>query len=212
MGPKHLFRLLPAALCGLSICACAHPPTENNRQPAKEDAVMATPESADNNPISAGEIGQRFLKLIGGLQAEADITESRINEVIGVTLVPNEGKWWYGYKQDLADGWFFVLDFVPASPQRQPRVGLSFDNREDRFADMTAACVSFDEYHKALKAMGFQDSPTVEPRGPDDTVGIVTSWRYFKGDITILMVPQPEAKRPSDKNKHACIKSISTID
>lgn len=174
---------------------------------------MATPESAVNqNPISAAEIGQRFLKLIEGLQTKADITESRINQVIGVTLVPNEGDWWYGYKQDLADGWFFTLDFVPASAQRPPRVGLSFEHREDRLADMAAACVSFDEYHNALKAMGFQDSPMVEPRGPDDTTGIVTSWRYFKGDITISMIAQPEARRPSEKNKHACVKSISSIN
>lgn len=48
---------------------------------------MTTPDTLMVNPtLSAVEIGERFLKLLGGLDSRKDLTVDRVREVTGISL------------------------------------------------------------------------------------------------------------------------------
>lgn len=163
---------------------------------------MTTPEStgtADNPKFSAEEIGKRFLKLIGELESGNDLSEKRIEDVIGVTLQQAEiGPF---YSQELGGGWSYILFFIPESSSIKKGVDLNFQKLGERFASMDAVCaLSFDDYHNALQEMGFRDVPIY------GEIGQLESWRYYKDDITLSIIPQNVT--PGEAGR-LCVKSIN---
>src|SRR3546814_6919290 len=100
--------------------------------------VPATP--TDNPTLTAEEIGRRFLKLIEGLEARSDLSLDRIKNDTGVALgrfpVPSETLTYYAYSQPLDDGWFFSINYNPASPGLKEGAELIFSNVRNDLAGM----------------------------------------------------------------------------
>lgn len=176
---------------------------------------MTLPEAVTANKItlSVEEIGNRFLKLIEGLDSRDDLSPERIREVMGITLKkPEPEELSVGYwSADLADGWRYAFTYTPESPSLVKGVNLRFQNSKNDFSSMSAVCaLDFEHYDKALKAMGFDGSPTYGP------IGQVEDWRYVKfakggigGHIVISLVPQNLiAGEPSQM----CVRAIGTLN
>ena len=166
---------------------------------------MTAPVTPTDNPtLTAEEIGKRFLKLIEGLKSRSDLSLDRITEVTGIALSLVEGGGRYAHSEALGDDWYYSLWHVPASPQFKQGVTLEFGKAKEPFADMAPVCVlDFDYYHAALKAMGYRDTPI---RGE---IGQLQSWRYYKNDITISIIPQNAIAGESGR---LCVKSIGTLN
>src|SRR3546814_8588482 len=144
--------------------------------------VPATP--TDSPTLTAEEIGRRFLKLIEGLEARSDLSLDRIKNDTGIALgrfpVPSENLTYYAYSQPLDDGWFFSINYNPASPGLKEGAELIFSNVRNDLAGMQSVCaLDFEYYHDALSAMGYRHTPT------HGEIGQLRSWRYYKTDITI---------------------------
>ncbi|ATS49899.1 hypothetical protein XAP3CFBP6996_000350 [Xanthomonas citri pv. fuscans CFBP 6996] len=204
--------LFLTALCAPALSACAHGPL---KPLPKEHADMTLPEAVtgDKITLSAEEIGNRFLKLIEGLESRDDLSPERIREVMGITLKkPDPAELSVAYWSiDLQDGWRYAFTYVPESPSLLKGVDLTFQNDKDDWSNMSAVCgLDFDHYDKALKAMGFNASPTYGP------IGQLEDWRYTKfakdgvgGDIVISVVPRNIVVREPGR---LCVKSIGTLN
>lgn len=169
---------------------------------------MTLPESTpttDNPTLSAEEIGKRFLRLIEGLESRSDLSLERIREVTGVTLTMEPGTLGAGYwSHDLGGGWRYALTYYAKSPSLLEGVGLSFEHRENNFSDMTPVCdLDFEYYHNALKAMGYRGVPI------HGEIGQLEFWRYYKGDITLSILPQNVVTGEAGR---LCVKSIGTLN
>ena len=167
---------------------------------------MTAPVAPTDNPtLTAEEVGKRFLKLIEGLESRSDLTPGRIEEVVGISLKARpEMLGTVFWSEDLGDGWRYVFDYIPASPSLLQGVGLSFENEEGGSSDMTTICrLGFNDYHSALKAMGFRDTPI------HGEIGQLQSWRYYKNDITLSIIPQNVVAGESGR---LCVKSIGTLN
>ncbi|MEA9579859.1 hypothetical protein VC218_13410 [Xanthomonas nasturtii] len=207
--------LFLTALLVPALGACAHTASHPLKPLAKEHADMTLPEAvtADKITLSVEEIGNRFLKLIEGLDSRDDLSPERIREVMGITLKePEAGKLGAGYwSVDLADGWRYLFIYVPESLSLLKGVDLTFQNSVDDSANMSAICgLDFHHYDKALRAMGFDASPTYGP------IGQLQDWRYAKlskngvgGNIVISVIPQNLISREPTQ---LCVKSIGTLN
>jgi hypothetical protein len=195
--------LLVSSAVILSGCAHSNPPA--SPLPAQEPAAMTAPATPTDNPtLTAEEIGRRFLKLIEGLESRSDLSLERIAEVTGVKLSLVEGGGRYAHSEALGDGWYYSLWHVPASPSLKRGVALNFVKAEEPFANMASVCaLDFDYYHAALKAMGYRDTPI------HGEIGQLQSWRYYKNDITISIIPQNVVAGESGR---LCVKSIGTLN
>src|SRR3546814_5750286 len=102
--------------------------------------VPATP--TDSPTLTAEEIGRRFLKLIEGLEARSDLSLDRIKNDTGIALgrfpVPSENLTYYAYSQPLDDGWFFSINYNPASPGLKEGAELIFSNVRNRSEEHTS--------------------------------------------------------------------------
>ncbi|PPT92252.1 hypothetical protein XaraCFBP7407_20130 [Xanthomonas arboricola pv. arracaciae] len=207
--------LVLTVLCGIALSACAHAPAQPLKPLPKEHADMTLPEAVTANKItlSVEEIGNRFLKLIEGLDSRDDLSPERIRQVMGITVnKPEQDKVSVGYwSADLADGWRYAFTYVPESLSLLKGVDLTFQNSVDDWANMSAVCaLDFEHYDKALKAMGFNASPTYGP------IGQLEDWRYTKlakngsgGNIVLSVVPQNLIAREPTR---LCVKSIGTLN
>lgn len=170
---------------------------------------MATPESssATSSNLTAEEIGKRFLKLIEGLESRENLNLERVQEVLGVPLKRFDGtpEYLYGYSQPLGEGWYFSVDYISGSPSLLRGVSLEFGKPGERFPEFPAfACtLDLEYYHNALIAAGFRDAPIY------GEIGELRSWRYYKGDITLSIIPQNVV---AGKPGRLCVKSISTLN
>jgi hypothetical protein len=191
--------------CALAASACAA--TSQASPSAKEAATMTTPEptpAVENPTLSAEEIGKRFLKLVEGLKTPEDLSLELVEEVTGLSLLQASGKKYYGYGQKLAEGWFYAIWFYPEEHGNRRGVGLDFEHESDRHSNMATVCnLDFDHYHNALKAMGFRDVPI------HGEIGQLESWRYYKDDITLSIVPQNVIAGEAGR---LCVKSIGTLN
>ncbi|KQQ82569.1 hypothetical protein ASF73_19590 [Xanthomonas sp. Leaf131] len=215
MRSARVALILLIALCSSALSACAHAPARPLQPLSKEHADMTLPEAVTANKItlSAEEIGNRFLKLIEGLDSRDDLSPERIRQVMGITLKkPEPEDLSVGYWSiDLADGWRYAFTYVPESPSLLKGVDLTFQHYKDDWSNMSAVCgLDFDHYDKALKAMGFSASPTYGP------IGQLEDWRYVKfakrglgGHIVISVIPQNLIVREPTK---LCVKSIGTLN
>jgi hypothetical protein len=189
----------------VSLSGCVHSNPPASPIPAQEPAAMTAPATpADNPTLTAEEIGKRFLKLIEGLESRNDLSLERITEVTGITLSLVEGGGRYAHSEAVGDGWYYSLWHVPASPSLKQGVALDFAKPGERFAEMAPVCaLDFDYYHAALKAMGYRDAPI------HGEIGQLQSWRYYKNDITISILPQNVVAGESGR---LCVKSIGTLN
>ncbi|WP_386340140.1 hypothetical protein O4D10_00495 [Xanthomonas citri pv. citri] len=204
--------LFLTVLCAPALSACVHGPL---KPPPKEHADMTLPEAVTANKItlSAEEIGNRFLKLIEGLDSRDDLSPERIRKKMGITLKqPEQGRLSVGYwSNDLGDGWRYAFTYTPESVSLLKGVGLTFQNSVDDFGNMSAICtLDFEYYDRKLKEMGFNASPTYGP------IGQLEDWRYAKlakngtgGNIVISIIPQNLVSREQTR---LCIKSIGTLN
>lgn len=159
-----------------------------------------------DSALSAEEIGERFLKLIGGLESRSDLSLERIRAATGISLTVEPGSLGAVYwSSDLGGGWRYALTSVSLSPSLLNGISLDFVKSDERFAPMPdAICVlDFDHYHNALQAMGFR---AVEIRGE---IGQLENWRYYKGDITLSILPQNAVPGAAGR---LCVKSIGTLN
>lgn len=167
---------------------------------------MTAPATPTDSPtLTAEEIGRRFLKLIEGAESRSDLTPVRIEEVVGISLTAKpETLGAVFWSEDLGGGWRYALHYIPASPSLLQGVGLFFEHETDGYSDMSPVCeLDFDDYHNALKAMGFRDAPI------HGEIGQLQSWRYYKNDITISIIPQNVVAGESGR---LCVKSIGTLN
>lgn len=109
-----------AILCVTSLCACAHTLGKPTSPLPKKPRAMTTPDTSMVNPtLSAVEIGERFLKLLGGLDSRKDLTVDRVREVTGIYLkkvaFPSEALESYIHGQALSNGWSYLLELTPES-------------------------------------------------------------------------------------------------
>lgn len=200
---------------GWLLCACAHSTAEPDRQPAKEHAVMVTPESnpaTDNPNRSAVEIGKRFLQLLEGLESRDDLSLERVKSVLGVPLRRFDGTpdYLFAYNQPLDDGWYFSVRYISESPSLQRGLVLDFGKPGEGGGPIPAdvCALDFDYYHNALKAMGFLAQQYYGEHN------LFLDWRYTKFkksdgtvDMTISIV-QMAGNEPG----HMCVKSIGTLN
>ncbi|WP_374012668.1 hypothetical protein [Pseudoxanthomonas koreensis] len=193
--------LLSAAM--LVAAGCAH----TGRQEHGADAIT---EASDAErlaaPTTAAEMGRRFLKLIGSIKSRDELTPELIRQVTGIALdevKPGELITGVG-SGDLGGGWRYMFSFVPESVSRRPGVSVHFQHQEDRWADMSAICeLDFDDYHDALKAMGFDDTPI------HGEIGELREWRYYKSDFVISVVPQNVVAGQAGR---VCVQAIGTLN
>ena len=171
-------------------------------EPAKEVAAMTmsdTSSAAESPSLSADEIGRRFLKLIEGLESRQDLSVARIQDVVGIKLLPAVRGEFYGAEGDLGGGWTYALNFYP---EARSRIGvqLHFIDATKRLGDVPPVCnLNFDHYHNALKRMGYRDVPIY------GEIGQLESWRYYKGGIVLLIIPQNAGESEADR---VCVKSV----
>ena len=169
---------------------------------------MTTPEPApaDGNPmLGAEEIGKRFLKLLEGLESREDLSLERIRDVMGITLTLEPGALSAGVaNNELGGGWGYVFFYIPGLTPSRRGVGLTFEHDVNRFSDMSAVCeLDFDFYHNALKSMQYRDVPIY------GEIGELRSWRYYKNDIVISIIPQNVIAGEAGR---VCVKSIGTLN
>ena len=160
--------------------------------------------TTDNPTLTAEEIGKRFLKLIEGLESRQSLSLEHVQEVTGLTLEPSENASFFGYSQGLDEGWFYTFTYIPEAPPVKKGNALDFEHRGNSFSDMTSVCgLDFDYYHNALKAMGYRDVPIY------GEIGELRSWRYYKDDITLSIIPQNVVAGEAGR---LCVKSIGTLN
>lgn len=86
----------------------------------------------------------------------------------------------HAYSEPLDGGWYYSLLYVPASASGNNRLSRMFTKPQDRFAAMTPVCaLDFEHYLGALRAMGYEESPThVELGQIDEGATTVATSRY----------------------------------
>lgn len=159
---------------------------------------------ADNPTLTAEEIGRRFLSLISEVQSRQELSLEKVHAATGLALQPSPRAAFFVYSQDLGDGWFYSLTYVPGTSTVERGVGLDFGHREEGQRDVAPICrLRFDDYHNALLAMGYSDVAI-----PGE-IGELRSWRYYKGDLTLSIIPEAaEAGEASG----LCVRSIGTLN
>lgn len=190
----------------LSLSACAHAP---HSTPVK-DSVMTTSdtEPAINPTLTAEEVGRRFLKLIEGVKSRSDLTAEHVQAVMGLALKDSPNGPFH--TQSLGDGWLYVFSLRRETPPGNSiSLNLEFIDKADRFADMSAICgLTFEDYHNALKAMGYRDIFQYDQI--DGQVGRLIGVDYQKDGFFVSI--QPEVKRFSDGKVYpTCVRRIGLL-
>lgn len=164
-----------------------------------------TSSATDRPLLSAEEIGRRFLRLIEGLKSRDDLNLELVRTTLGLSL----SKTPWDEHQFISEGplgsdWSYVVGFLEETPSNLKSVYLDFRNSKARFADMTPICdLDFEFYHSALVATGFR---AVEIRGE---IGQLESWRYYKNDFAMQIVPQNVISGDAGR---VCANSISMLN
>jgi hypothetical protein len=203
MGIHLIARLPLVALCGLSLCACAHSPTAPRT--TKEPVVMASAEAEPANAakINAGQLLSRLLDLIKSSKSIGDFTPDRVNAAMQLqdfSLGPGH----FQYGGILTDNWSYGLEVDQASVHG-PRVALEFvDKTPSRDAAMGDICqVDFDRFASELKGAGFKQ----------DTVygehGITVYHRFDRPDLSIKISTNGEASDATGEIGRTCIRLIT---
>jgi hypothetical protein len=189
-----------------SLCACAHTP---HSTPVK-DSVMTTSDGgpAVNPTLTAEEVGRRFLKLLEGVKSRSDLTAEHVQAAMGLALKDSTNGPFH--TQSLGDGWVYSVSLHPEKrPGDSIALELQFIEQSDRFADMSTICgLTFEDYHNALKAMGYYDHFAYDQI--DGQVGRLLGVEYWKEGYSVSILP--EVKRFSDGKVYpTCVRSIGLL-
>lgn len=165
-------------------------------------------EPAINPTLTAEEVGRRFLTLLEGVKSRSDLTAEHVQAAMGLTLKDSPNGPFH--TQSLGDGWVYS---VALHPEKRPgdsiALELQFIEQSDRFADMSAICgLTFEDYHNALKAMGYRD--VFQYDQIDGQIGRLISVDYQKDDFFVSILP--EVKRFSDGKVYpTCVRRIGLL-
>lgn len=175
--------------------------------PAKEAAVMIESDGASvaNNPqLSAEEIGRRFIRMLEEVESRAQLSLDLVKEVTGLTLQQSDRASFYSYSQVVDQHWSYTLTYVPEAPAIQRGVGLRFSRAGTDAGDAGSICkLDFAHYRDALIALGYREVPI-----PGE-IGQVDEWRYYKGDITLSVIPMNAIPGQAGR---LCVSSIGTLN
>jgi hypothetical protein len=170
---------------------------------------MTAPESSTttgNPKLNAEEIGQRFLKLIGGLESRSDLTPGLVQNVLGLKLQRHEDRGLYHHGWRMDNGWSLGIVLYDESPGHKQRVSFGIDQFSESMPSSSCA-LDFERYHNALKAMGFHASPVY------GEIGQLEYWRYFKpDDLVFQIIPQHAVPTVPGIPGPLCVRSIDMLD
>ena len=171
---------------------------------------MNTPDatSANNPTLTADEAGKRFLKLLGEVKSKSDLTVEHVQAAMGLTLKDSPNGPFY--TQPLGGDWLYIISLKHETPPGQSvALSLEFMDEAERFADMSSICgLTFEDYHNALKAMGYQDDFQYDQINGE--VGRLIGVRYIKEGLSISITP--EVKRfENGKIYPTCVRRIGLL-
>ncbi|HEY1137852.1 MAG TPA: hypothetical protein VGE64_10200 [Xanthomonadaceae bacterium] len=134
------------------------------------------------HPVSAEDIGQRVLKLIGSLRSAGDLSPERIQQETGLQVERSpDDRNVYGFSGDINDQWSYNLVTTPDRQDAPPR-SLRFSFDADAHGDVDPAPIcrpTFTEYTRALTELGFAGEPMRAYPGSD-------AWHFNRGDINVM--------------------------
>jgi hypothetical protein len=205
--PASLHRLWCGLLTiPLALSAHAHAP---QAMPAKSAAKTVDDADPATTPaLTAEEVGKRFLALLEGITSRADLTVERVQGAMGLVLKDSPNGPFH--TQSLGGGWHYVLSVQPETPPGNSiSLNLEFIDPSNRFADMSSICgLTFENYHNALKAMGYRD--VFQYDQIDGQVGRLIGVDYEKDGFFVSI--QPEVKRFSDGKVYpTCVRRIGLL-
>lgn len=136
--------------------------------------------------VSAEDIGQRVLKLIGSLRSAGDLSPERIEQETGLRVERSpDDRNVYGFSGDITDQWSYSLVTTPDRLDAPPR-SLRFSFEADAHGDVDPAPIcrpSFADYTRALAELGFEGVPMRAYPGSD-------AWHFNRGDINVMAYPR----------------------
>lgn len=163
---------------------------------------------AVNRTLTAEEVGRRFLKLLESVKSSSDLTAEHVQAAMGLALKDSPNGPFH--TQSLGDGWLYAISLrMEMPPGDSISLNLEFIDNADRFADMSAICdLTFEDYHNALKAMGYRD--VFQYDQIDGQVGRLISVDYQKDGFFVSI--QPEVKRFSyGKIYPTCVRRMGLL-
>ncbi|MFC4764851.1 hypothetical protein [Dyella koreensis] len=194
-----------AILATALLTACSTP-SPKAIATTQETSVMAPGDHKIVNPaLSAEEISKRFLKLLGNIKSRSDLSVETIKESTGLTL-EIDGKNAGYLSTDFGNGWRYKLVYIGESPAVLRGVGLYLVNREESESMAPVCTFNFDDYHHALKAMGYDDTPIY------GEIGQLMDWRYYKNDITLSIRLRELTPRGHEGRPQNCVVFIGTLN
>lgn len=172
---------------------------------------MTTSDTASgtaNRPLTAEEVGRRFLKLIESVKSRDDLTRDHVQTMMGLTLKDSPNGPFHS--QPLDGGWLYVVSIGHETlPGTSISLSLEFIRKDDRFADMSSICSpDFKAYHDALKAIGYRDVPQYDQINGE--VGRLIGVSYVRDGLSIEILPEL-MRFPDGKVEPACVRRISLV-
>lgn len=167
------------------------------------DAAMAT-----NPTLTAEEVGKRFLRLLEDVKLRSDLTVEHVQGAMGLTFKDSPNGPFY--TQPLGSGWLYAISLGHETPPGQTiSLNLEFIDKDDRFADMSEICdLTFEDYHNALKAMGYRDD--IQFDQVNGEVGRLIVVNYYKDGFQVSITL--EVKRFPDGKLHpTCVRRIGLL-
>ncbi|MES2670666.1 MAG: hypothetical protein V4673_09655 [Pseudomonadota bacterium] len=167
------------------------------------DATTAT-----NPTLTAEEVGKRFLRLLEDVKSRSDLTVEHVQGAMGLTFKDSPNGPFY--TQPLGSGWLYAISLGHETPPGQTiSLNLEFIDKSDRFADMSEICdLTFEDYHNALKAMGYRDDFQYDQVNGE--AGRLIGVNYYKEGFQVSITP--EVKRFPDGKLHpTCVRRIGLL-
>lgn len=208
--PSHslLRRAWWLPLCGGLLSACASLPapsdanTDANTRSTQEFPMTSI--ASPSTPLSGEDVSRRVLKLIGSLKSNADLTAEHLERHTGLRMQrADSGDGSFGAGAAIDANWSYNLLVSPKLGEPRQQLTFDFARTGDPAAPMTPVCaLDFDAYASALKAMGFQDSPTYAEHGR-------LSYWNFRGPVTLRVFVEGESNDSPEAIGHRCVKTIT---
>jgi len=126
----------------------------------EEPAMNTEAPQQDQAPhLSAEEVGKRFLKMIGKLNSPEELGLEFVQKEMGVPYMKPtpESRGFHYFSEPLEKGWQYTVEYYEGDPALKRSTTLWFGHDEGISDEMPeSVCkLDFEDYDKALKAMGF---------------------------------------------------------
>lgn len=154
-------------------------------------------------PLTGEDISRRVLKLIGSLKSNADLTVEHLEQQTGLSMRRAADGGSFGTGAAIDSNWSYNLLVGPVLGEKKNQLTFDFDRTGDQNAPMTPVCaLDFDDYARALKDMGFQDSAV---RAEHNRI----SYWNFQGPVSLRVYVEGESNESPEKIAHSCVKTIT---